>query len=46
MVSEGAQTSVHYYNQEIEDDVKTTSETDGLYTKKNTGKFDIIRLKR
>ena len=42
MVSEGAQTSVHYYNQEIEDDVETTSETDGLYTKKNTDKFDII----
>ena len=34
MVSEGAQTSVHYYNQEIEDDVKMTPETDGLYHKK------------
>ena len=34
MVSEGAQTSVHYYNQEVEDDVKMTSETDGLYHKK------------
>lgn len=34
MVSEGAQTSVHYYNQEIEDDIKMTPETDGLYNKK------------
>ena len=34
MVSEGAQTSVHYYNQEIEDDEKMTPETDGLYHKK------------
>jgi hypothetical protein len=34
MVSEGAQTSVHYYNQEVEDNVKMTSETDGLYHKK------------
>lgn len=33
MVSEGAQTSVHYYNQEIEDD-SNSKETDGLYTKK------------
>ncbi|MFD1203648.1 MULTISPECIES: hypothetical protein [Sporosarcina] len=32
MVSEGAQTSVHYYNQEVEDDSKE-SEKDGLYTK-------------
>ncbi|MHA6259845.1 hypothetical protein ACXYMX_08005 [Sporosarcina sp. CAU 1771] len=31
MVSEGAQTSVHYYNQEVEDDSK---DTDGLYNKK------------
>lgn len=31
MVSEGAQTSVHYYNQEVED--KTEGE-DGLYHKK------------
>lgn len=30
MVSEGAQTSVHYYNQEIEDHSKA-SETEGLY---------------
>ncbi len=37
MVSEGAQTSVHYYNQEIEDDTKMTSETDGLYHKKEQG---------
>lgn len=29
MVSEGAQTSVHYYNQEIQDG--TTENTDGLY---------------
>ncbi|MFJ7935014.1 hypothetical protein [Sporosarcina sp. NPDC096371] len=34
MVSEGAQTSVHYYNQEVEDDVKMTATTDGLYHKK------------
>ena len=34
MVSEGAQTSVHYYNQEVEDNVKMTPETDGLYHKK------------
>ncbi|CAM3219440.1 hypothetical protein FITA111629_10675 [Filibacter tadaridae] len=36
MVSEGAQTSVHYYNQEVEDKSKTTPETDGLYNKKET----------
>lgn len=30
MVSEGAQTSVHYYNQEVEG----SDEKDGLYTKK------------
>jgi Tfp pilus assembly protein PilE len=34
MVSEGAQTSVHYYNQEVEDKTKTNEKTDGLYTKK------------
>ncbi|MBE1555148.1 hypothetical protein [Sporosarcina limicola] len=34
MVSEGAQTSVHYYNQEVEDNVKMTPATDGLYHKK------------
>src|SRR6185312_1697683 len=33
MVSEGAQTSVHYYNQEGEDSADM-SETDGLYQKK------------
>lgn len=33
MVSEGAQTSVHYYNQEVEDKSKE-SEVDGLYNKK------------
>ncbi|GKV68282.1 hypothetical protein NCCP2716_07800 [Sporosarcina sp. NCCP-2716] len=33
MVSEGAQTSVHYYNQEVEDTSKE-SEYDGLYHKK------------
>lgn len=32
MVSEGAQTSVHYYNQEVQDDTETV---DGLYTKTN-----------
>ena len=36
MVSEGAQTSVHYYNQEVEDDVEMTPETDGLYNKKES----------
>lgn len=36
MVSEGAQTSVQYYNQEIEDDDKTASEKDGLYNKKKS----------
>jgi len=36
MVSEGAQTSVHYYNQEIEDDEKNASEKDGLYNKKSS----------
>ena len=36
MVSEGAQTSVHYYNQEVEDDVEVSKDTDadGLYNKK------------
>ncbi|MCM3710291.1 hypothetical protein [Sporosarcina luteola] len=33
MVSEGAQTSVHYYNQEVEDKSEE-SKTDGLYSKK------------
>ena len=33
MVDEGAQTSVHYYNQEVEDTSKE-SKTDGLYHKK------------
>ncbi|MBY0222198.1 hypothetical protein H7J92_07260 [Sporosarcina aquimarina] len=37
MVSEGAQTSVHYYNQEVQDPDKKSSEKDGLYKKnKNT----------
>ncbi|MCZ2260399.1 hypothetical protein [Sporosarcina sp. G11-34] len=36
MVSEGAQTSVQYYNEVVEDNVKVTSETDGLYNKKLT----------
>lgn len=31
MVSEGAQTSVHYYNQEVQDPDKHASEKDGLY---------------
>lgn len=34
MVSEGAQTSVHYYNQEVQDDV----ETDGLYKEMDKNK--------
>lgn len=34
MVSEGAQTSVHYYNQEVQDPDKKSSEKDGLYKKK------------
>lgn len=33
MVSEGAQTSVHYYNQEVEDKSEA-SKSDGLYHKK------------
>ncbi|WP_228548350.1 hypothetical protein [Sporosarcina obsidiansis] len=33
MVSEGAQTSVHYYNQEVQDPDKKSSEKDGLYKK-------------
>ncbi|WJY27155.1 MULTISPECIES: hypothetical protein [Sporosarcina] len=33
MVEEGAQTSVHYYNQEVEDKSKESKE-DGLYHKK------------
>ncbi len=33
MVSEGAQTSVHYYNQEVQEDEKNDS--DGLYKKKD-----------
>lgn len=31
MVSEGAQTSIHYYNQEVQDPDKNASEKDGLY---------------
>ncbi len=34
MVSEGAQTSVHYYNQEVQDDSKKSEDQDGLYHKK------------
>lgn len=34
MVSEGAQTSIHYYNQEVQESKKNT-ETDGLYNKKS-----------
>ena len=33
MVSEGAQTSVHYYNQEVQAD--NADDSDGLYKKKN-----------
>lgn len=40
MVSEGAQTSVQYYNQEIEDDDKMASEKDGLYHKKASAEND------
>ena len=36
MVSEGSQTSVHYYNQEVEDPVERATESDGLYNKKTT----------
>lgn len=35
MVDEGAQTSVHYYNQEIQDKHKDDENIDGLYTKKD-----------
>ncbi|WP_040225254.1 hypothetical protein [Bhargavaea cecembensis] len=37
MVSEGAQTSVHYYNQEVQDNGKLAPDEDGLYHKKETG---------
>lgn len=40
MVSEGAQTSVHYYNQEVEDDTNKDDETDGLYHKKEQNESD------
>lgn len=33
MVSEGAQTSVHYYNQEVQDPDRKASQKDGLYKK-------------
>lgn len=36
MVSEGAQTSVHYYNQEVQDDAKAEDKKDGLYTKEDS----------
>jgi len=39
MVSEGAQTSVHYYNQEVEDVNAVNAE--GLYTKKETEEITI-----
>ncbi len=39
MVSEGAQTSVHYYNQEVQDPDKKAAEKDGLY-KKNDDKSE------
>jgi len=45
MVSEGAQTSVHYYNQEIEDDDKQASEKDGLYNKKNSAEAETTEEK-
>lgn len=37
IVSEGSQTSVHYYNQEVQDPDKDASEKDGLYKKKLPG---------
>ncbi|SIT89459.1 hypothetical protein [Edaphobacillus lindanitolerans] len=37
MVAEGAQTSVHYYNQEVQDNKKLAPDEDGLYHKKETG---------
>lgn len=33
MVSEGAQTSIHYYNQEVQDEQGEEENIDGLYTK-------------
>lgn len=39
MVSEGAQTSVHYYNHEVEDKADM-DETDGLYHKKEQSEAD------
>lgn len=38
MVSEGAQTSVHYYNQEVEDKKDKAPDQDGLYTKQEQNK--------
>ena len=35
MVSEGAQTSVHYYNQEVQDKDNSEEDLDGLYTENN-----------
>lgn len=34
MVNEGAQTSIHYYNQEVQDENDDADELDGLYKKK------------
>lgn len=36
MVEEGSQTSIHYYNQEVEDPASNSKELDGLYHKKKT----------
>ena len=35
MVNEGAQTSIHYYNQEVQDESDDSEEVDGLYNKKH-----------
>ena len=40
MVSEGAQTSVHYYNQEVQDEQKSKEDLDGLYTENRRPKSD------
>lgn len=41
MVSEGAQTSVHYYNQEVQDEQKGPEDSDGLYRKLNEESSEV-----
>lgn len=39
MVSEGAQTSVHYYNQEVQDKHDSSEDLDGLYNENHKPSF-------